>query len=65
MSQILQEFPEMAELYEDVHKTFADHDQTTQMLAAMGKLRKKVSHSPRRDVLSVRVRMAMWRRCFL
>lgn len=53
MSQVLEEFPEMAELYEDVHKTFADQDQTIQMLAAMGKLGKKVSRSPRRDVLDL------------
>lgn len=53
MSQVLQEYPEMAELYEDVHKTFADQDQTIQMLVATGKSGKKVSHSPRRDVLDL------------
>lgn len=53
MSQVLHEYPEMAELYEDVHKTFADQDQTIQMLVATGKLGEKASHSPRRGVLDL------------
>jgi len=53
MSQVLEEFPEMAELYEDVHKTFVDQDQTIQMLVATGRLGKKTSHSPRRHVLDL------------
>ena len=38
--QVLQEYPEMTALYEEVHNTFADQDQTIQMLAGMGKSEK-------------------------
>lgn len=48
--QVLQEYLEMTELYKEVHNTFANPDQTIQMLAGMGKSEQKVSHSPRRDV---------------
>jgi hypothetical protein len=51
--QALQEYPEMAELYEKVHKTYADKGQTIQMLAGMGKLGKEIMHSPRRDVMDI------------
>lgn len=51
--QVLQEYPEMARLYKKVHATYAEPDQTIQMLAGIGKPAKKVGHSPRRDVMDL------------
>lgn len=51
-SQVLQEFPEMAELYQEVHQAFADNGQTIQMMVRLGEASASVSHSPRMDVRS-------------
>ncbi len=52
LSQSLQEFPEMSELYNQVHKEFAVNNQTIQMLVRMGRA-DEVLHSPRRDVMEL------------
>ncbi len=54
--QVLQEYPEMKRLYKKVHATYAEPDQIIQMLAGIGKPAKKVSHSPRRDVMDLIVK---------
>lgn len=51
-SQVLQEFPEMAEQYQEVHQAFADNGQTIQMMVRLGEASQSVSHSPRMDVRS-------------
>ncbi len=52
LSQSLQEFPEMSELYKQVHNEFAVSGQTIQMLVRMGRAN-EVLHSPRRDVIEL------------
>lgn len=52
-SQVLEEYPEMGALYEEVHESFAGDNQTIQMLVRMGVAEKEVGHSPRRDVLDL------------
>ena len=52
LSQSLQEFPEMSELYKQVHNEFAENGQTIQMLVRMGRA-DNVLHSPRRDVMDI------------
>ena len=52
-SQVLEEYPEMSALYEEVHESFAGDDRTIQMLVRMGVAEKGVGHSPRRDVLDL------------
>jgi len=49
LSQSLQEFPEMSELYHNIHDVFAEKGQTIQMLVRMGRS-DRVLHSLRRDV---------------
>lgn len=51
-SQVLQEYPEMATLYEEVHKAFTDAGHTIQMMVRLGEASQAVSHSPRMDVMS-------------
>jgi hypothetical protein len=51
-SQVLQEYPEMAELYKEVHQTFTDAGHTIQMMVRLGEASQSVSHSPRMDVMS-------------
>lgn len=53
VSQVLEEYPEMSALYEEVHESFAGDNRTIQMLVRMGVAEKKVGHSPRRDVLDL------------
>lgn len=53
VSQILEEYPEMEALYEEVHESFAGDNRTIQMLVRIGVAEKKVGHSPRRDVLDL------------
>jgi hypothetical protein len=55
MSQVLEEYPEMGSLYEEVHESFAGDNRTIQMLVRMGVAEKEVGHSPRRDVLDLLV----------
>ncbi len=52
LSQVLQEFPEMAELYNQVHQEFSENGKTIQMLVRMGRA-DNVLHSPRRDVMDL------------
>lgn len=52
LSQVLQEFPEMAELYNTVHDEFSENGQNIQMLVRMGRA-DDVLHSPRRDALDL------------
>lgn len=52
LSQVLQEFPEMAELYHQVHQEFSEKGKTIQMLVRMGRA-DNVLHSPRRDVMDL------------
>jgi hypothetical protein len=54
--QVLQEYPEMKELYQKVHAAYAEPDQIIQMLAGIGKPAKKVGRSPRRDVMDLIVK---------
>lgn len=51
-SQVLQEYPEMAELYKQVHQTFTDNGHIIQMMARLGEASHSVIHSPRMDVKS-------------
>jgi hypothetical protein len=51
-SQVLQEYPKMSELYEEVHQTFTDNGHTIQMMVRLGEASQSVSHSPRMDVMS-------------
>lgn len=51
-SQVLQEYPEMAQLYEQVHQTFTDNGHIIQMMVRLGEASQSVSHSPRMDVMS-------------
>jgi len=52
LSQVLQEYPEMAELYQQVHREFAEDGQTIQILVRMGRA-EDVLHSPRRDLMDI------------
>ena len=52
LSQVLQEYPEMAELYQQVHREFAEDGQTIQILVRMGRA-EDVLHSPRRDLTDI------------
>jgi len=51
--QITQEYPEMAELYEETNEKFAENGQKVQMLFRVGEAEKKVEHAPRRDVMEL------------
>ncbi len=53
MSQVLEEFPEMREQYEAVHKVYAPTGGTIQMLVRVGKPVKQVPRSMRRDVREI------------
>lgn len=52
-SQVLQEFPEMAELYQEVHQSYAENGQTIQMMVRLGESAYEVEHSPRLDVMEI------------
>ncbi|MGH8246505.1 MAG: Acg family FMN-binding oxidoreductase [Gammaproteobacteria bacterium] len=53
MSQVLEEFPQMREQYEAVHKAYAPQGGTIQMLIRVGKPVKQVPRSMRRDVREI------------
>lgn len=53
MSQVLEEFPEMREQHEAVHKAYAPQGGTIQMLVRIGKPVKEVPRSMRRDVWEI------------
>lgn len=50
-SQVLQEYPEMAELYEEVNQEFTKNGHRIQMMVRLGEASQSVSHSPRMDVM--------------
>lgn len=52
LSQVLQEFPEMSKLYNEVHETYTSNGKTIQMLVRIGRS-DSVIHSPRRDVMDL------------
>lgn len=53
MSQVLEEFPEMREQYQAIHKAYAPEGGTIQMLVRVGKPVKQVPRSMRRDVQEI------------
>lgn len=53
MSQVLEEFPEMREQYEAVHRAHAPQGGTIQMLVRIGRPIKQVPRSMRRDVQEI------------
>ncbi len=52
LSQVLQEYPEMAELYQNIHEEFVENGKTIQMLVRMGRA-DDILHSPRRDAVDL------------
>ncbi len=52
LSQALQEYPKMSQLYNNIHKEFSKNGKTIQMLVRMGRAN-EVIHSPRRDVMDL------------
>jgi len=49
LSQILEEYPEMASLYTQVHAEYAPNGETIQMLVRVGRPTQEVPRSMRRD----------------
>jgi len=56
ISQVLEEYPEMSELYKGIHKDYAPEGGTIQMLVRLGKPTKEVPQSMRRDVMDLIIR---------
>lgn len=56
LSQVLEEYPEMKELYNSIHREYASDGGTIQMLVRLGKPTKEVPQSMRRDVMDLIVR---------
>lgn len=56
LSQVLEEYPEMEELYSNIHHDYASGGGTIQMLVRMGKPTKEVPQSMRRDVMDLVVK---------
>ena len=50
LSQVLEEYPEMNQLYSGIHRDYAPNGETIQMLVRLGKPAKEVPQSMRRDV---------------
>ncbi|CFX70507.1 Nitroreductase [Syntrophomonas zehnderi OL-4] len=53
LSQVLEEYPEMNELYQGIHRDYAPDGGTIQMLMRVGKPTKEVPPSMRRDVMDL------------
>lgn len=53
LSQVLEEYPEMSELYKGIHKDYAPEGGTIQMLVRLGKPKIEVPQSMRRDVMDL------------
>ena len=51
--QVTQEYPKMAELYNQINDEFTEIGQKVQMLFRVGEAEKKVEHAPRRDVMDL------------
>lgn len=48
-SQVLQEYPQMENLYQEAHRIYAGRNQTIQMLVRMGRAGGEATHSPRQE----------------
>lgn len=53
LSQALEEYPEMGELYRGIHRDYAPGGETIQMLVRLGRPTKEVPQSMRRDVMDL------------
>lgn len=53
LSQALEEYPEMNELYSGIHLDYAPEGGTIQMLVRIGKPEEQVPQSMRRDVMDL------------
>lgn len=53
LSQVLEEYEEMGELYNSIHRTYAPGGGIIQMLVRVGKPEKQAPHSMRRDVMDL------------
>lgn len=53
MSQALEEYPEMAETYQEIHREYAGENETIQMLIRLGVPEKEVSPTMRLDVTEI------------
>lgn len=53
MSQALEEYPEMAEIYTEIHEAYAGEDETIQMLIRVGVPEKEVFPTMRLDVIDI------------
>jgi hypothetical protein len=56
LSQALEEYPEMKEPYNSIHRDYASDGGTIQMLVRLGKPTKEVPQSMRRDVMDLIIR---------
>lgn len=56
LSQALEEYPEMSQLYSAIHEDYAPEGGTIQMLMRLGDPAKEVPHSMRRDAMDLIVR---------
>jgi hypothetical protein len=55
LSQVLEEYPEMKEPYNSIHRNYASDGGTIQMLVRLGKATKEVPQSMRRDVMDLMI----------
>ena len=53
MSQAIEEYPEMAEIYQEIHREYAGENETIQMLIRVGVPEKEVSPTMRLDVMDL------------
>lgn len=53
LSQSLEEYPEMNDVYQRIHRQYAKNGSTIQLLVRVGKPIKEVPHSMRRDVMEL------------
>lgn len=53
MSQALEEYPEMAEIYKEIHREYAGENETIQMLVRLGVPEKEVPPTMRLDVTEI------------
>ena len=56
LSQVLEEYPEMDEPYNGIHRDYASEGGTIQMLVRLGEPTKDVPQSMRRDVMDLIIR---------
>jgi hypothetical protein len=53
LSQVLEEYPEMNQLYSEIHQDYAPEGGTIQMLVRLGQPAQEVPQSMRRDVMEL------------